>query len=343
MAEVQDLYEVLGVDRDATEEDIRRAYRRLAREHHPDVNADPAAEARFKQVAAAYEVLSDPQKRRQYDTFGNQSIPDLFPFGDIFDAFFGGGLGRRRRGPRTRAHRGEDLFAELTLTLPEAAFGLQREVPIDSMEPCPRCGGNGELQEVQRRVFGTIMTARPCPTCRGSGEEIASPCTECRGQGRTTRRQVVTVDVPAGVADGMELRIAGAGNAGAFGGPTGDLYLQVNVEPHPDFDRRGQDLLSILEVPLTHAVLGAEVDVPTLDGTERVKVAPGTQPGTVVRLRGHGVPNLGRRGRGDLFLTVQVEVPQELRKDERALVERLAELRGEADRRGPARVRRPQP
>src|SRR6266511_2123591 len=361
MAEVQDLYEVLGVDREATEEDIRRAYRRLAREHHPDVNADPAAEDRFKQVAAAYEVLSDPQKRRQYDTFGNQSIPDLFPFGDIFDALFGGGLGRRRsRGPRTRARRGEDLFADVSLTLREAAFGLQREVPIDSLEPCARCGGtgaepgtspsrcsrcggSGELQEVQRSVFGTIMTARPCPTCRGSGEEILSPCTECRGQGRTGRRQVVTVDVPAGVADGMELRIAGAGNAGVFGGPPGDLYLQVGVEPHPDFDRRGQDLLSILEVPLTHAVLGAEVDVPTLDGTERVKIAPGTQPGTVVRLRGQGVPNLGRRGRGDLVLTVQVGVLQESRKDERVLVERLAELRGEADRRGPARVRRPQP
>jgi molecular chaperone DnaJ len=352
VADVQDLYELLGLGRDATEDDIRKAYRRLARELHPDVNPEPGAEDRFKQVSAAYEVLSDPQKRQQYDTFGNQSIPDLFPFGDIFDVFFGGGMGRRRsRGPRTRARRGEDLFAEVSLTLEEAAFGTQREVPIDSLEPCERCsgtgaepgtqpqrctrcGGSGELQDVQRTVFGTVMTARPCPTCEGTGEMIASPCTECGGEGRVRRRQVVTVDVPAGVADGMELRIAGAGNGGRYGGPPGDLYLQVGLQPHSSFERRGSDLMSILDVPLTQAVLGTELDVATLDGVERVKVAPGTQPGSVIRLRGHGVPNLGRRGRGDLYLTVQVEIPDHLRRDERGLVERLAEVRGETAGRG---------
>jgi molecular chaperone DnaJ len=362
VADVQDLYEVLGVGRDATEEDIRKAYRRLARELHPDVNTEPNAEERFKQVSAAYEVLSDPQKRRQYDTFGNQAIPDLFPFGDIFDVFFGGGMGRRRsRGPRTRARRGEDLFAEISLSLEEAAFGVQREVDIDSMEPCDRCsgtgaepgtsptrcsrcGGSGELQEVQRTVFGTVMTARPCPTCEGTGEMIATPCTQCRGEGRVRRRQVVTVDVPAGVADGMELRIAGAGNGGRYGGPPGDLFHQVGVLPHPSFERRGSDLVSVLDLPLTQAVLGIELDVSTIDGVERVKVAPGTQPGSVIRLRGRGVPNLGRRGRGDLFLTVQVDVPDHLRKEERGLIERLAEIRGETTRRGEvhgARTRRP--
>ena len=362
MAEVQDLYDVLGIDRGASEDDIRKAYRRLARELHPDVNPEPGAEARFKQVSAAYEVLSDPAKRRQYDTFGNQSIPDLFPFGDIFDVFFGGGMGRRRtRGPRSRARRGEDLFAEVSLDLEHAAFGTQREVPLDSMEPCARCGGtgcepgtsptrcsrcggSGELQEVQRSMFGTIMTARPCPTCGGTGEEIASPCTECRGEGRTRRRQVVSVDVPAGVADGMELRIAGAGNAGVHGGPPGDLYLQVDVLPHERFARRGQDLVAVLDVPLTQAILGTEVEVATLDGAERVKVAPGTQPGAVIRLKGQGVPNLGRRGRGDMFLQVHVEIPDGGRKEERALVERLAEVRGERSPRGetpPARLRRP--
>jgi molecular chaperone DnaJ len=358
VAEVQDLYEVLGVGRDATGEEIRRAYRQLARELHPDVNPEPGAEERFKQVSAAYEVLSDPQKRQQYDTFGSQSIPDMFPFGDIFDVFFGGGRGRQRRGPRTRARRGEDLFAGISLTLEDAAFGTQREVTIDSLEPCERCGGSGaepgttagrcgrcggsgELQEVQRSLFGTIMTAHPCPTCEGTGQVIPSPCTECHAEGRVRRQQVVTADVPAGVADGMELRIAGAGNAGRAGGPPGDLYLQTAIEAHPSFERRGSDLVAILDVPLTQAVLGAEVDVHTLDGTERVKVAAGTQPGTVIRLKGQGVPNLGRRGRGDLFLTVQVVVPEHLKREERGLVERLAELRGEDARRNEGRLRRP--
>ncbi len=322
------------------------------------MNPEPGAEERFKQVSAAYEVLSDPQKRQQYDTFGNQAIPDMFPFGDIFDVFFGGGRTRQRRGPRSRARRGEDAFAEIALTLEEAAFGTKRDVTIDSLEPChrchgigaepgtgptrcQRCNGAGELQEVQRSVFGTIMTARPCPACDGSGEVLESPCTECRGEGRLRRRQVVTVDVPSGVADGMELRIAGAGNAGRAGGPPGDLYLQTNVQPHASFERRGSDLASIVDVPLTQAVLGADLDVATLDGNERVKVEAGTQPGAVIRLRGHGVPHLGRRGRGDLYLTVQVVVPDHLKKDERRLVEQLAEARGEAARKGPANLRRP--
>ena len=361
MAEVKDLYEVLGVDRSASEEDIRRAYRALARELHPDVNPEPGAKERFQQVSAAYEVLSDPQKRQQYDTFGNQSIPDLFPFGDIFDVFFGGGRGRQRRGPRSRARRGEDLFTDFSLTLEDAAFGTKREVSVDSLEVCERCsgsgaepgtsptrcsrcGGAGEIQEVQRSVFGTIMTARGCPTCDGSGQVVESPCTQCGGDGRLRLRQVVTVDVPAGVADGMELRISGAGNAGKAGGPPGDLYLQTDVQPHPSFERQGSDLHAILDVPLTQAVLGADMQVATLDGAERVKIDAGTQPGTVVRLRGHGVPHLGRRGRGDLFLTVQVTIPDHLKKEERGLIERLAEFRGEAGRRGQThegRLRRP--
>jgi len=364
VADVQDLYDVLGVDRSASDEDIRRAYRRLARELHPDVNADAAAGERFKQVAAAYEVLSDPAKRRQYDTFGSQAIPDLFPFGDIFDVFFGGGGfgGRRGRTRPTRTRPGGDLFAEITLTLDQAAFGVRRDVPIDSLETCarcggsgsepgtgpircPRCGGSGELQEVQRSIFGTIMTARPCDACEGTGERIEDPCAECRGDGRTRRRQTVAVDVPAGVSDGMELRVSGAGDAGRQGGPPGDLYVQVHVQPHPSFQRRGQDLFSILDLPFTQAALGTEVEVATLDGAERMKIAPGTQPGSVVRLKGGGVPNLGRRGRGDLFVTVQVEVPQALRREEREVLERLATIRGEMSARGKrhdGRLRRPE-
>src|SRR5438093_467360 len=233
MASVKDLYEVLGVSRDATEDDIKRAYRKLARELHPDVNRhDPGAEERFKEVSAAYEVLSDPAKRRQYDMWGQTgAAPDLFPFGDltdIFDVFFGGG--RRTRGRRTRVARGGDLQTTVVLTLEEAAFGAQREIHVESLETCERCGGNGcepgtlptkcrrcqgagEIQDVQRSIFGTVMTARSCPACEGTGEEISHRCRECRGDGRRPKNQVVTLEVPAGVADGLELRISGGGDA----------------------------------------------------------------------------------------------------------------------------------
>src|SRR5438067_5346583 len=250
MASVKDLYEVLGVSRDASEDDIKRAYRRLARELHPDVNQhDPQAEGRFKEVGAAYEVLSDPAKRRQYDMWGQTGAqPDLFPFGDltdIFDVFFGGG-GRRTRGRRTRVARGADLQALLVLTLEEAAFGTTKDAQLDSLivcdrcsgsgaEPgthptrCRRCGGSGELQDAQRSIFGTVMTVRPCGQCEGTGEEIAEPCRHCRGDGRVSKRQVVSVEVPAGVADGLDLRISGGGDAGRSGGMAGDLYVRVEV------------------------------------------------------------------------------------------------------------------
>jgi len=363
VADTRDLYEVLGVGRAASTDDIKKAYRRLARELHPDVNGDPEAGERFKRVTAAYEVLSDPAKRRQYDTFGSQAIPDLFPFSDIFDAFFGSGFGGvRTRGPRTSARRGGDVFAQVSLTLEEAAFGVKREVPIQSLETCARCagtgcepgtfptrcgrcGGAGEVQDVQRSLFGTIMTARACSTCRGTGQEIRNPCTECRGDGRVPRSQVVTVEIPAGVSDGMALRISAAGDSGKQGGSVGDLFLGVAVEPHPLYERRGSDLITVLDVPMTQAALGMELEVPTLEGSDRVKIAPGTQSGTVVRLRGKGVPHLGRRGRGDVLLHVQVATPERLRKQERTLMERLAEIRREGPgTREPvaARLRRPE-
>jgi len=347
VAETQDLYDLLGVPRDASGEDIKKAYRKLARELHPDVNGDPAAGERFKRVTAAYEVLSDPAKRRQYDLRGFQAIPDLFPFGDIFDVFFGQGFGRARsRGPRTRARQGGDVYAQVSLTLEEAAFGTTREVSIDSLEACSRCGGSGcepgtmpsrcarcggsgEVQDVQRSLFGTIMTARPCATCEGTGQQIKDPCTECRGDGRVPNPQVVTVEVPAGVSDGMELRISAAGDAGREGGQTGDLYLGLTVEPHRLFERRGSDLYAVLEVPVTQAALGVELDVLTLDGEERVRIEPGIQSGTPIRMRGRGVPHLGKRGRGDLMLYVQVTTPEGMGRGERDLLERLAELRGE--------------
>ena len=358
MATIPDLYAVLGVNRDATEEEIKRTYRRLARELHPDVNADPEAERRFKQITAAYQTLSDPAKRRQYDLFGSDQMrtgADVFPFGDfgdIFDVFFGGAFGGQRRSRRrTRTQRGGDLLADVTLRFEEAAFGTSRDLSLHTLEECPtclgsgcrpgtfpsrcaRCGGAGELQDVSRSLFGTVMTARPCTTCEGTGEEIASPCADCHGQGRVPVARATEVDIPAGVSDGMQLRVAGTGEAGRQGGGPGDLYVTLHVKPHPVFERRGDDLICELPVPMTQAALGIELEIQTLDGNEKLKVDPGTESGAVLRLRGNGVPHLGRRGRGDLFVSVAVETPRARSKDERALLERLAEARGEQASKG---------
>ncbi len=367
MARTRDLYEILGVPRDATQEEIKRAYRRLARQYHPDVNRSHDAEERFKEIAAAYEILSDPDKRAQYDRYGQGLGPMDFPFGDvadIFEAFFGtGGFGRRTVTRRTRTRAGEDLYAEVSIGFEEAAFGTHREVEVERLEPCPSCagtgaepgtgptrcrtcGGTGQVQEVRRSIFGTVMTARPCGDCEGTGEEILTPCRRCRGGGRVAAVRVVPVELPPGVADGLELRISGAGNAGVAGGRPGDLYLQVRVAEHPIFERRGQDLFAVLEVPMVQAALGAELEVATLEGTERIRIEPGTASGTVVRLRGKGLPSLGRRGRGDLFVTIRVRTPTDLTKQERELLERFAELRGQvAGRRAreAAVLRKPEP
>ena len=371
MATVGDLYEILGVARNATQAEIKAAYRVLARMHHPDVNEDPAAEQRFKEIAAAYEILSDPEKRRRYDTFGAAGGPGGQPFGDIqdiFDMFFGGGgfggtVGSRRsRGPRSRTRAGEDLGTQVLLTFTEAAFGARREIEIERLVACDRCGGDGsepgtapsscrtcggsgETQEVRRSIFGTIMTASPCRTCEGTGAEILDPCTRCRGRGRVTAPDRVAVDIPGGVDDGLELRVSGAGNAGPASGPAGDLYVGIRVEPSNAFQRRGQDLFTILDIPLTQAALGAEVEFQTLDGAERVRIEPGTESGELIRLRGKGIPNLNRRGRGDLYVTVHVTVPGDLSKAERKLLEQLAEARGErTGRKDPAAgtLRRPE-
>ncbi len=373
MAPVRDLYEILGVERGASGEDIKKAYRGLARELHPDVNADPAAETRFKEIVGAYEILSDPQKRQQYDAYGQGGGPAGFPFNDIqdiFDMFFGGqgfagagGVGTRRRGPRrTRTQRGEDLFIATALTFEEAAFGVQRELQVDRLtacescmgvgaEPgtapvaCRTCGGAGETQQVRRSIFGTLMTAAPCQVCEGTGQEILDRCKTCGGDGRLVGKEAITVDLPAGVADGMELRVTGSGHAGRAGGPQGDLYVGIRVEPSEAFERHGQDLASILDISMTQAALGADLQIDTLDGPEHVKIEPGTESGTTLRIRGKGVPNLNRRGRGDLFVTVHVRVPADLSKVERKLLEQLAEIREErSSKKDPARapLRRPE-
>jgi len=365
MAPVRDLYEILGVGRDATEEEIRRAYRTLAREHHPDVSGDPAAEERFKEIAGAYEILSDPDKRARYDTFGSANGPAGGGFADlseIFEMFFGGGgMGgfgtTRRRGARGRARRGEDLAVRLHLAFGDAAFGLRREVELDRLAVCETClgngaqpgtapiacrtcGGTGEIQSARRSVFGTLMTTAPCSTCQGTGQEIPDPCETCGGAGRVAARAEVTLDIPAGVSDGMELRVQGSAHAGIAGGPPGDLFVQLQVDPPEAFERRNQDLHSVLDITITQATLGADITAPGLDDDVKIHVEPGTASGTVVRVKGKGVPNLQRRGRGDLYVTLHVVTPTDLSKEERKLLERLAELRDEA-RAADGTLRRP--
>lgn len=351
--EAHDLYDLLGVSRNASADDIRKAYRALARQYHPDVNDDPAATERFKQIQGAYEILSDPSKRRRYDTFG-QAGSAGFPvtdIGDIFEMFFGQGVGSRAPRRATRTRHGESIGTILHLTFEEAAFGVTKELPVEALEqcgtclgngaapgtgltPCAQCGGSGQIQDMSRSIFGTVMTSRPCTTCEATGQRIETPCTECGGEGRVQRSRVVEVQVPAGVSDGLELRVSAAGNAGRSGGGAGDLYVSLEVEPHPVFERRGQDLFTVLEVPMTQAVLGVDLDIHTLDRVERLRMDPGVASGEVLRVKNAGVPNLGKRGRGDLFITVQVVTPEPASKEERKLLEQLAELRGERAGRG---------
>jgi molecular chaperone DnaJ len=362
MAAVRDLYEILGVRRDATPSEIKAAYRRLARELHPDVNGDPADQERFKEITGAYEILSDPSKRQRYDAFGSAG-PQGAPFSDIqdlFDMFFGGGFGvRTSRGPRSRARRGEDLRVGVTLSFREAVFGITRDLEVDRLDVCPhcggdgaepgtspiacrRCGGTGEVQSVRRSIFGTVMTASACPTCGGTGEEVPDPCERCFGEGRVRAPGTVTFEVPAGVDEGMDLRIAGQGNAGVAGGPSGDLLVRLSVEPSLAFERRGQDLHAVLDVSITQAALGGESVIETLDGPETLRIDPGTESGRILRVKGRGVPNLQRRGRGDLFVTLHIVSPTDPSKEERQLLERLADLRGERGAPTRGELRRPE-
>lgn len=364
MAAVRDLYEILGIGRDASPPEIKAAYRKLARTLHPDVNGDPGDHERFKEITGAYEILSDPAKRRRYDEFGSAG-PQGAPFTDIqdlFDMFFGGGFGVRSRGPRSRARRGEDLRVHVPLSFEGSVFGVQKEIEIERLATCVRCagigaepgtspiacrecGGTGEVQSVRRSIFGTVMTATACRTCGGTGEEIPDRCEECTGEGRVRAPGTVTFDVPAGVLEGMDLRVGGQGNAGVAGGPPGDLIVGVHIEPSNAFERQGQDLYGVLDVTITHATLGGDIEIETMDGPERLRIEPGTESGSVIRLKGRGVPHLQRRGRGDLFVTLHVVTPRNLSKEERSLLERLAELQGESSGGNgamPRELRRPQ-
>ena len=340
-------YEVLGVERTASEDEIKKAYRRLARQYHPDANQeDPAAEEKFKEVAEAYGVLSDAGRRRDYDTFGTVKVPvgGFDPF-DLFASFFGQDP-FRAYGRRTDNRRGNDLALELEVTLADVVAGASKSVTIRNLttclrcsgsgcEPgtsparCTRCSGTGSVRQVGRSIFGNVMTSYTCPQCHGSGEEIASPCRECNGDGRMERVDEVPISVPPGIDDGMQIRLSGKGEAGRRGGGVGDLYVAIRVAPSDRFQRRGDELLTTLTVPVTQAALGAAVEIETFDGTQTVNVPSGTQPGRVVRLKGKGVPRLGRSGRGDLLVEIGVEIPTHLSDEESKLLRRLAAIRGE--------------
>jgi molecular chaperone DnaJ len=350
-----DYYELLGVERSATQDEIKRAYRRLARELHPDTGHNsPESEARFKEVTRAYEVLRDPEKRRHYDTFGPEgangaAAGDPFGFGgigDVFEAFFGGSpFGGRPRGP-SGPPRGSDLEEVAELTFEEAVFGCQKSVAVRTAVPCsgcqatgtatgtapatcPECRGTGQVQRIRQSLIGQMVTSSPCSRCGGAGQVIADPCRECRGEGRRIEDRTYTVDIPAGVDSGATLRLSGRGAVGPRGGAAGDLYVHLRVSPHERFERDGSNLLSELRLPYTQAVLGAVVPFDTLDGHEDLEVPPGTASGTVFRLRGNGVPHLERRSRGDLLVNVVVDVPTELSEEEERLLRQFAEMRGE--------------
>ena len=345
----QDHYEILGVSRTATAAEIKSAYRRLARDHHPDANQnDPEAEDRFKQISHAYEVLSDAEKRQRYDTYGDERGPqgmggfgDFGDISDLFSSFFGGG-GRTRRGPA----RGADVLAEVELTLEEAAEGVEREVEIEVLskcvdcdgsgtapgtfpQRCSDCNGTGELRQVRRTMFGNMMTATPCARCGATGQMIVDPCPRCRGAGRIPQADSLTVQIPPGVDDGARLRVSGRGEAGPRGGLAGDLYVSIGVLPHEIFQRAGDDLACEVRVPMTVAALGGLTKVPTLDGHEEITIAPGTQSGEVVRFRGKGMPRLGGRGRGELVGVLRVETPRDLSGEEAELLQQFAKLRGD--------------
>ncbi|MDT7710617.1 MAG: molecular chaperone DnaJ [Pseudonocardiales bacterium] len=361
----RDYYGILGVANDAGADEIKRAYRRLARELHPDVNPEPGAQERFAEVSAAYEVLSDPEKRRVVDLGGDPlgnggagggaggGDPfSAFGFGDIMDAFFGGqgGGGGRGRGPRSRVQPGGDALIRMSLTLEECATGITRDLAVDtavlctectgsgcapgsSPSMCDICNGRGEVQSVQRSFLGQVVTSRVCPNCRGFGEVIPDPCRQCGGDGRVRSRRNVGVRIPAGVADGMRVRLAGQGEVGSGGGPAGDLYVEVEEEPHELFTRDGADLHCTVQLPMTAAALGTTLPLPTLDGTDELHVDPGTQAGTVKTLRGRGMPRLRSTGRvdghGDLMVHVDVVVPTNMTKEQTDLLRQLAALRGE--------------
>jgi molecular chaperone DnaJ len=345
----RDYYEVLGVSREASETEIKKAFRRLARELHPDVNQASDAEDRFKEAAEAYEVLSDAERRRTYDAYGHEGLRSggfdpgagFGSIDDIFQAFFGGG-GFGFGGGGRRAAAGGDVGIEIEVELAEVATGVRREVTYDVVAPCEhchgngaepgtpistceRCGGSGELRAVTRTPFGQMVRSAPCDVCGGAGKVPQTPCEACGASGRTRQSRTSAIEIPAGIEEGQRMRIAGAGHAGEPGAPAGDLYVEVAVAEDERFEREGTDLISTVSIPATEAMLGTTVTVPTLDGEEEIEVAAGTQPGHQYVLKGLGLPRLSGRRRGNQRVILEVVVPTNLGDEQRELVERLDE------------------
>ncbi|MGQ9586500.1 MAG: molecular chaperone DnaJ [Anaerolineae bacterium] len=354
MNDGKDYYEVLGVPRNASEQEIKKAYRRLARQYHPDVNKEADSEARFKEINEAYQVLSDPEKRATYDRFGRAGLSGMggvggfgdFGFGsfdDLFESFFGGFERRTtvRRGPV----KGENLKVSLTLEFEEAVFGCEKEIEVTRLEECPQCrgtgaepgtqpircpqcNGTGEVRRVQQSILGSLVNVSTCPRCGGAGEVIPTPCTACRGSKRVAASRKIMVEIPAGVNNGTQIRLAGEGEPGQRGGPPGNLYVILSVREHPFFKRQGDDIYLQLNINVAQAALGDQVRVPTLDGEVELSIPAGTQTGKTFRLRGKGVPHLRSNGRGDQYVVVQVVVPTELTAEQRELFLKLSRTLG---------------
>jgi len=362
----RDYYEVLGLSKGATEEEIKKAYRKLARQYHPDVNKDDKEAAeKFKEINEAYHVLSDPEKRARYDQFGHAGVDqgeagdfggfggfgdfgnfgsfgeDIF--GDIFENFFGGGMGRTRRsGPI----RGADLRYDLSITLEEAAFGADKEIEVERMESCdicngtgakpgtrpktcPQCQGSGQIKHVQNTAFGRFVNVTTCPACHGEGYIIEEPCHKCHGSGKIRVSRKIKVKIPAGVDTGSKLRMSGEGEPGQKGGPPGDLYIFIRVKPHKLFVRNGDDLIYETPISFVQAALGDEIEIPTLEEKVKLKIPEGTQPGTKFRLKGKGIPHIRGIGRGDLHIKVNVVIPKKLNDKQKELLRKFAEISGD--------------
>ncbi|HLF72322.1 MAG TPA: molecular chaperone DnaJ [Dehalococcoidia bacterium] len=346
-----DYYETLGVGRDASADELKRAFRRLAMQYHPDRNAEEGAEARFKEINEAYEVLSDQEKRATYDRYGHAGMDGVFGnrgfdgfgpfggFGDIFDAFFGAASQTRSR--RTPS-RGPDVQVQIDLTFEEAAFGVEKSITVNRTELCSRCNGlraepgtepqkcqtcdgAGEVRRVQRSVFGQFINVAACDRCRGEGWIIPKPCTNCRGSGRERMARTLEVKVPPGVDHGSQIRLTGEGELGSYGGPRGSIYVVLRVADHPIFERDEDDLHVMLNINFAQAALGDEIEVPTLEGPQKQKIAPGTESGDVLTLKGKGVPHLRGGGRGDIHVHVQVTTPKRLSAEQKKLVQQLSE------------------